>query len=318
MIYGEIAIHPQVLVENLELERLSLLYARFGFNKGALISKIPKDIYAKYRDAMKEKYIDGTSVDSVEVEEMLKELENAFISFGRETPKPPKEWIERILEQHKTDAFKAIVLTNEQMKASKYPDEVVEMWNLTKQLVDLGEDSEIARIPSQWIKAIEPLLKDSPFIKFIDPYIGMSDSKNKYHEFFREVIKFYSQPNSGQVTIQFYPVFQERNDIDKEKDEFEVFFTSLPWPPNVELEIFWWDPVGEHERAIVSEKGGVILDYGFQQPHDWFKKEKPVLLTVVKTDKKLNYLLNKYDQWEGDCKDSFGVSTEGVCTRKLT
>ncbi len=296
MLYAEVAIKPELLEPT--IERLADLDGKFGFEKGALISRLPFYLWGQFKNDVTEKLIDGTSKESVYAEEILKRLQSAFIRFGRTDPKP-ESWLDDILRLHDIKPFSAIVSDCGREPAIPY-------YRLNQELGVFGEDKKTPKIASDFIDVISPLLHASKRIELIDPYFaldekGIEGSQNKafFDALFTEL---QARGQSKVVTfhIEADPSSRTALRVEEQKAKYEEYMSASA-PDKVEVHCYWWDDNSTsafHARYLLTEKGAVKFDSGFRQPVDHDQRRQPIDMSVVKSEDTLMRIRSQFDEFE--------------------
>jgi hypothetical protein len=302
MLYGEIALHPECLVP--DLERLSDLDSKFGFHNGALISKLPRYVWGEFKAKVNEKYIDGCGIESAHTEELLNRLEKAFVRFGRKDPKP-QNWHNDIVQLHQEKPFYAIVSANGEHDSVYY-------WQLSNVLRQLGEDKETSKKAEEFIGAIMPLINVSNRLSFIDPFFNIKENdrgqlKSEYLPFFEKILSYLGQTDR-KIIVEFHKEDTtkdrngERATVAEQKALFKRYFDEV-CPANVEVHVCWWNDNGTramHARHVLSEHGAIKFDAGFGQPADLDQQRQPIDMSLVKTSDALEKLSAQFDDFESE------------------
>lgn len=298
MLYAEIAIKPELLEPT--IERLADLDGKFGFAKGALISKLPMFLWGTYKQEVSDTLIDGTSKDSAYAEECLRRLENAFIRFGRQDPKP-ESWLDDILRLHGEKPFSAIVSNCGQEPTIPYH-------RLNTELGYFGEDRETPKVAARFLEAISPLIHASKRIEFIDPYLSLKIhgiAKSQYRLFFEELFRLLGNRGQSKVIVfhmEWDPSSNELLDIEEQKEQYTEYFEGLV-PDNIEVQCHWWNDdktSAFHGRYVLSDKGAVRFDAGFRQPADLDQRRQPADISVVSSEQTFASIRGQFDEFESE------------------
>lgn len=298
MLYAEVAIKPELLEPT--IERLADLDGKFGFAKGALISRLPKYLWGQFKTDVTDKLIDGTSRESVYAEEVLRRLQSAFIRFGRTDPKP-ESWFDDILRLHDIKPFSAIV-----SDCGREP--TIPYYYLNHELSVFGEDRTTPKIASEFIDVISPILHASKRLEFIDPYFALDNKgiEGSQHKAFFDAL-FIEIEARGQskvivIHIEADPSSRTALKVHEQKAKYEDYLTHSA-PENVEVHCCWWDDnrtSAFHARYLLTDKGAIKFDSGFRQPADLDQRKQPVDMSVVKSEKTIQLIRSQFDEFESD------------------
>jgi hypothetical protein len=301
MLFGEIAIHPDCLEPT--IDRLVDLDSKFGFNRGALISNLPRRMWAEFKQKVVTELIEAGGLESKVAEDILERLEHAFVKFGR-TDLNSQNWLVDINNLHAQVSFHTIV--------SKCGGEnTCHYIQLNEKLQNLGDDKITPKEAAKFIGEAFPLIKVSKTISFIDPYISIVKEndiwKSTYIHFFRCLFAKLAE-NGARKVVEIHKEDRtkqkngELTSVEQQKMLFTEFLTEI-CPENVEVKVFWWDDKGTsafHARHIISEIGAIKFDSGFPQPHDLDKRRQPVDMSVVQAPDSIKALLAQFDPFDSE------------------
>ena len=252
MLHNEFAIDPAQIQS---LNDIRLLEARFGFDKGALISGFPKAWFKEVADRIT-RLVSGQQADNVTDElQLLKS--NAVVNFNR-VYNPPN-WLSAVNNSNQIKPFHRIV----EHTLAQPPEQIANI-NALKN-ADFSVTPQIIRSAQVLSRAAEGILFNAEKVSIIDPFICITG--RGYKTTLLEMMRLCQKQN-----VSFHVFCEDEGKADWErtrKPALENFKRELP--DNIDLN---WYSLSDgdngylHQRSIFTAKGGIIYDRGFSQPGD--------------------------------------------------
>ena len=277
----EFAVDPRVMGDH---ELFKILRRDLGYSKGRVISMMPKRWRKQvFDELLKEK----SDIKKTRVREYIQKRKDQFlVKNGRMPPNiDGMTWEELACSMADVEPFRAII-----SKETK---------DLTKGIIKLEYDSidkkpfhvrtqkTIPRTPKSHIECGRILYRESSEFRIIDPYFrpnANNQIKEGFIETFRELLKFKQDTKTQIKRIDIHTVpelsrdnkneafqdFDPNNHL-KAWEEVEQFVpaitdretnqrTIVPFTVHYRSAIRGGNP---HARHILTEKGGIKYDYGF-------------------------------------------------------
>ena len=256
-LWKEYAIDPQ-LFRNFHLGHQ--IVAGIGFEKGRLVGAVPRKWLRSVRDIARENY---RPVEILRMVDSLKSIEKAIVK--RALPEiPGLSWQEEVLQSHGARPFTAIV------SSTPLPHALALDGSIGVGMQPLWEDvgsASVSRTAESLLCALKPLLSKAREIIFVDAYFNPSDER-----WLRPLAKLFSclERNGSIERLEIHAL----NRVIKGSPEWVPgAFTRnsgarLPplLPSDLKVEAHLWalrpDSPLFHERAIVTDLGGLVIDPG--------------------------------------------------------
>lgn len=258
MLHREFAINPDQVQS---LADLRLLEARFGYDKGALISAFPKRWYS----AVASHLISQASPLKVdELSDALKALKaNALASFSREFK--VEQWFEAAKDSHENTPFHRIV----DQSHDNPPLVVASINNLRGD--DFSVQPQVLQTAESLASAGVALLLSAEKVTLFDPYICVSKAGSR--KTLLAMMTFCQKPK-----VRFH-VFAEADKPNWNTCLKPALFRfAQEIPDNIELNWYLVDDRESgyvHSRGFFTAKGGLIYDRGFSEPSEHHKRKVP-------------------------------------------
>jgi len=239
------------------------LIENFGVSHGRLISQFPKLWTGKVYDAC----ISFTFRQRQQLQIELKRIEkHALIHSGRKCDK--STWVESAIDQHISNPFHAIIAKD----AAGKPDYVlgIDDLSISSPLWKTKREDKIARTQTDLGNAIRHLLCMSDRILFVDKMYHPAEPRWQ-----ETLIHFISLATSGKAPPSFEyhceidhdalgrPAIQRKQEYQQTSDR--MLKPHLPSDTSIRLHRWtkWTDNSDFfHARYILTEKGGVRIDWG--------------------------------------------------------
>jgi len=256
MLYKEFAIEPNQIRD---IGDLRLLEARFGYDKGALISSFPskwfKAVLASLR-AMN----DDHRVDSLT--DILRDIrEKALHRYSRDYDSD--NWLTAAKSSHEVKPFHRIL----ESTLSEPPVFIGSLDNLENNDFDLI--THCTRTASDMPAVVETLLSGAEKVTLVDPYACVT--KSGYKKTLLALMRKCQKPD---VTFVVFSKEAGKSDWASRKIALNTFAQQLP--ANITIHWCSLDDGGTgflHNRFIFTAKGGINFDRGFDEPSDRDQKQ---------------------------------------------
>jgi hypothetical protein len=286
MIY-EYAVEPACLAD---WENFRYLTENFGVSHGRLVSKFPSDWAKRVIEeinANKHSYIEGQQW----IEELKRLKKHALIRSSRSYD-GSREWVENALYQHeKGKPFHAIIVKD----SSELPQYVLEVKRLSNSIPKwkTRRESRILRTAKELGKAVFLLLRMSNQIFFVDKLFAEQMTNNDNDRWLTTLSHFI---HLATVNRDKPPVFEYHSEGKilslPEMNEFKISCRNhlaklLPLGTNLKLKLWTEWCSGKdffHGRYILTDRGGVRIDWGLDQSKYGEKTEQRTDVTLLDED----------------------------------
>jgi hypothetical protein len=273
----EYAIEPQAICgDPSTLKYLSLL---FGFDRGRLISRFPKQWEREVLAAADEAGIKaGARLELVERLNVLKQ--RALIKSRRNYDPALGGWLQNAIVQQAQSPFHAIIASE---NPGGRPDVVLARdVEEAHPLLHSPYNWDVERTPEAIARALEPLLRTGRLIRFVDPHFDIGRPKDT--AVLKECLVL-----AGGYNVQGTRWEIHCKDGDDKKALHDLreagekqLKKALPNGTSIAL-IRWREPPNSdefHDRFLLTERGGVSLGAGFMAKG----AAKKVMLSVLAKD----------------------------------
>jgi hypothetical protein len=232
------------------------LLDQIGVPNGRIVSQFPKDWFKNVYEA-----IEGFQ-EKKQAETILKRIKDrASISSGRAYSH--SIWFNSALEQHEKQPFHAIITKKPSVRAEYIlvADEIsgeTTRWAVTR-------EKKIPRTIEALGESIEPLLRMSEQILFVDKFFH--PAKDKWKKSLQHFVELSMRNRKKPPIFEYHckaddveaPVFQKQC----------VDNLSVMLPRGVKLKLVRWNNNYQgdmfHARYVLTEKGGVRVDWGLDR-----------------------------------------------------
>lgn len=273
MIFHEIALEP-LAVE--DLKDLGLIERMFGFEHGRLIPFLP----AKPKDGGCWRSLLFDHLKSILPPGKHKDLELRIIrlteratyrSRNRTEIGDLQTWSDLALHEHATLPFAAILCADAAPNPPLLPFQGLHAPDDTfpaflREPVHVGESM---KDPGVFLDGLRPLILSAKRMAFIDPYFDPTHPDELDRDRWRRTVSKLAEflRISGRLTfdLSFHTAF----DGEREPESFVKGIAAeiSGWfPPTTSLSVTAWAPkhkgIRFHARYLITDKGGVGLDYG--------------------------------------------------------
>lgn len=250
-------LHLEFAVASTEINSVSdlaLLDARFGFDRGAVLSVFPK---AWFREVSQQLVRGHSGASLARATERLKAFkDNKSVSFSRIYQ--GNDWKTSVIASHATYPFHRIV----EQSFNQRPMFISSIAELDD--ADFNYNSRYLRNAQSLSEAASALLVGAEKVTIYDPFICVT--KPGYRKTLLELMRLCNKPE-----IEFH-IFSEEDgkpNWTNREQELQLFKNSLP--NNIKLYWYCADDNGSgflHPRGLLTAKGGLVYDRGFVEPND--------------------------------------------------
>lgn len=251
MLHLEFAVAPH---EINSLHHLSLIEARMGFEKGALLSRFPNSWFRQVSDHLRQN-VEANKVDRCT--EKLRQIKNSKL-IGLQRDFNGNDWVEAAQNSHKNSPFHRVI----EQSLNKPP-------HLVSSICALGEDdfvfnTQFKRNAQSLAEAAQALLSGAEKITLFDPYL--CPTKVSYLNTLNELM---SICRKNEVEFHIFSEEDKKPDWQDRLEALSAFKDKLP----ANIQLFWYfiDDRGSgflHSRGLFTAKGGLVYDRGFEEPRD--------------------------------------------------
>jgi len=293
MVLEEFAVVPSVINEWSDLKIMSLF---FGFQNGAVIPTFPRNWMSYLKTKAANELKDSDNDEYNRVTERLNYLkDNCLIRSGRDyDTQNNKSWIENALTQHKIAPFYKIIC-NEDTNGS--PD-VIKFEKLDARLLSGLRAGKYKRNAETLANNARLLLLASKHIKIVDPYFTYKKGYKHTLEQIISVSDLANRQNIADFTINTSSIRGKNEiNIENERKKFIDMFGQII-PEGKSITFNWWnDNLTKeiHPRYLLTERGGIRYDRGFQEPHDLEEREHKTDISMM-TQQETNESWNQYTE----------------------
>jgi hypothetical protein len=263
MLYEEIGVEPQSMVDP---DVGIYLRNSFGFDRGRLVSKFPRDWVDRVRQQINQLNDENLKIRLRTLINSQKFL-NLLVDFDR--PNVQKEWLEDALEIHKANPFNAILTAHTNQPPLVYD---------AQHLQDLVEqsDARVGYMSVKGKKVDELVFELSPFLR-LNKYIVLENysqkllSDKKSNELFSQIFALW-QKFGGREFLVISSLRIRDQSFDHECDLLEKFLTIKNYEGV--FKYFALDDAANrlHERYLLGPLSGIELGYGLEtstRDHSW-------------------------------------------------
>lgn len=251
MLHLEFAVSPNQVNS---IADLSLLEARLGFDKGAFLSRFPKQWFREVSERIELKLQPGQLDRATE---RLRQIQKSgLVAFGR--PYDGVDWANAARSSHAGTPFHRAV--DDGFNAP--PSLITSLYDLVD--ADFNYNTQFPRDAKSLAQAGKALLMDTEKVTLHDNFICLT--KASYQKTLLEMMQLCTK-----TEVEFHIFSEEDGKRDWELREQALIAFSGRMPVNIRL--FWYrsDDEGSgflHQRGMFTAKGGLIYDRGFEEPND--------------------------------------------------
>lgn len=254
----EYALEPTVLAS---WDRFRFFTSQFGCHQGRMISRFP----SKWKKFV----FEACSKNIMITEGQLKRIElNLFAiesDFDKKFVKNSRdydshiEWIKNALLSHKQKPFHAII-SDEKYKGTYCADEIDDLTDIWK----VDTNLPIRRKPQDLVECFKPFFNLTHDIIFVEPHFDPGTPK--WYKAFQYYLSkmFEDGKRYRKIEIHTSAKIESEHFANAFKSKFEKVIID-----GYEITVFMWDRIDDnenfHPRYLLSEIGGIRIDYGFDE-----------------------------------------------------
>lgn len=251
MLHLEFAIAPDQIRT---LADLKIIEARFGFEKGALLSCFPKKWF---KEVLHNLSVLSQNEQKSSEERLRRIKESRLIGFGRQFE--GTDWADSAKISHGVNKFHRIIDQSFDNNIDAFRSRFDELED-----ADFLHNTSFKKDALSLALAAKALLTNAEKVTIYDPYICLT--KEGYKKTLIELMKLCKK-----TEVDFH-IFSEEDG----KSEWEIRRQTLAAfntisPKNIKLHWYCVDDNGSkflHPRGLFTGKGGLIYDKGFCEPAD--------------------------------------------------
>ena len=267
MLHLEFAISPDQIRN---MADLNLLEARLGFDKGAVLSRFPKNWFKEVSDRLNAA-LNGQQLDRA-TEKLRRIKESRLVSFNR--PYAGAAWHEAAATSHQTQPFHRVV----DGVTDNRPHYISDWQNLEDG--DFAFNTQFNREATSLAGAAKALLMDAEKVTIYDNYICPTRPGC-----LATLLEVMSLCLKKDVEVHIFAE-EEGKRVRAERDQqLAQFIARLP--AHIRLFWYWLDDSGSgvlHQRGLFTGKGGLIYDIGFDEPRDLDQRRTLTTVTPMPHD----------------------------------
>ncbi len=266
MLHLEFAISPDQIRN---MADLNLLEARLGFDKGAVLSRFPKNWFKEVSDRLNAA-LNGQQLDRA-TEKLRRIKESRLVSFNR--PYAGAAWHEAAATSHQTQPFHRVV----DGVTDNRPHYISDWQNLEDG--DFAFNTQFNREATSLAGAAKALLMDAEKVTIYDNYI--CPTRHGCRETLLEVMRLCQKP----VELHVFSEEDRKPDRALLEQALEHFKRDLP--ANISLFWYWLNDAGNgllHQRGLFTGRGGLIYDRSFDEPGDLDQRRTLTTVTPMPRD----------------------------------
>jgi hypothetical protein len=252
MLHLEFAISPDQIRN---MADLNLLEARLGFDKGAVLSRFPKNWFKEVSDRLNAA-LNGQQLDRA-TEKLRRIKESRLVSFNR--PYAGAAWHQAATTSHQTQPFHRVV----DGVTDNRPHYISDWQNLEDG--DFAFNTQFNREATSLARAAKALLMDAEKVTIYDNYICPTRPGC-----LTTLLEVMSLCLKADVEVHIFSEEAGKRARAERDQQLAQFIARLP--AHIRLFWYWLDDAGNgvlHPRGLFTGKGGLIYDKGFEEPHDF-------------------------------------------------
>ncbi|TDF38499.1 hypothetical protein EYS14_12560 [Alteromonadaceae bacterium M269] len=264
MLHLEFAVAPH---EVNSLHHLSLLEARMGFEKGALLSRFPNGWFRQVSENLRQKNC-SSKIDRTT--EKLRQIKNCKL-VGLQREYSGEDWAQAAQNSHTDSPFHRVI-----EKSLNGPP------HLIPSIEDLEDSdfvfvSQYQRSAQALARAAKALLNGAEKVTMFDPYLCPTKTSC-----LTTLIECMNLCRKAEVEFHIFSEEDGKPDWQTRRDSLSAFQHKIP--ENIRL--FWYsvDDHGSgflHSRGLFTSKGGLIYDRGFEEPRDLTQRDEVTDVTPM-------------------------------------
>lgn len=258
--HSEYAVEPAAI--GADWETFRYLIEKFGFDKGRLISRMPRRWERKVIAAAKKAGISDVRMTSL-VERLRNSNKHRVVDFGRSYD-PEVTWIANALQQHAERPFRAIIASTVDLTCAEAvaPDLFDEDHGLTAAPISC----DVPRTADAIATAILPLAVAATEIDIVDPFFELRPLGQDFVGPLAALLSKLAALGGGGKAIRIHWHTHNSRPTTQDLANAAPRLTRGIIPPGFLLQLFEWDEVvgGEdfHDRYVLGDCGGIMVGAG--------------------------------------------------------
>ncbi|WP_065331633.1 hypothetical protein [Tritonibacter mobilis] len=258
--HSEYAVEPAAI--GADWETFRYLIEKFGFDKGRLISRMPRRWERKVIAAAKEAGISDVRMTSL-VDRLRNSSKNRVADFGRGYD-PENSWIANALEQHAERPFRAIITTTTEQTCAEViaPD----LCDEDNDLISAPISCDVPRTVDAISTALLPLAATATDIDIVDPYFELRPLGQDFVGPLAALLSKLAANGCAGKTIRIHWHTHVSRPTPQDLAIVAPGLTKGIIPQGFVLQLFEWDEIagGEdfHDRYVLGDCGGIMVGAG--------------------------------------------------------
>ncbi len=258
----EFAIEPSSITR--DYRTFHQVIEKFGFDKGLLVSAFP----SKWKkEVLSDLSSHVTTIEKKRAEDLLK---NISIKSGRNY-NSSKQWLDAAVEAHTNHPFHAIIATNNPVSHQ----DIITVYSVCHEANPkciIPHEIRISKVPTEYAKTTDLLIKNSSDIMIIDPYFYKSSHS--------DVLTAILQNFAGKpIQIRYFMKEAPKGEsVSHRLQELNNLERIIPQGISIEF-ILLNNQFDMHNRYIITEKGGI--KFGHSMNYDANKKDEANLMSSI-------------------------------------
>ncbi|MAT56337.1 MAG: hypothetical protein CMF23_00035 [Ignavibacteriae bacterium] len=275
----EYALDPQVMAS---WDNFRFFSSQFGCQYGRMISKFPSGWKRIVFELCQNNHgISEIQLKKIEVNLYQREFDRKFVKNSRDYVNS-LGWIENALRSNQNKPFHAIISSEvrESVQLVDDIDDSNEKWK-----VDIG--LPVPRTANHFVKVFTPFFLLANDIIFVEPHFDPHTSKwyRAFRIYFRKL--FENGKRYRKIELHTSAKMTPKIFADEFIIKFEQFFTE-----NYGIHVYLWERIDNnenfHPRYLLTEVGGLRIDYGFDDISEDETTDISLLSDIVYEKRKSN------------------------------
>jgi hypothetical protein len=259
-VHSEYAVEPAAI--GADWETFRFLIEKFGFDRGRLISRLPKKWEKKVVQAAKD-----AGVSDIKLASMVDRLRTAaklrVVDFGR-SYNSECSWLENAVREHTANPFHAIIYAGEERPCAEAlcPDDCDD----DNVLFSAPISRDIARSAGELADALFILAATAHEIDIVDPFFDLRPANGDFLSPLASLLGKLSASGAAGKVIRIHFRTHDRRPPDNILLRDAPRQTNGIIPPGFVLQLYEWAEVqgGEdfHDRFFLTDTGGLMIGAG--------------------------------------------------------
>lgn len=258
--HSEYAVEPAAI--GADWQTFRYLIEKFGFDKGRLISRMPRRWEKKVIAAAKEAGLSDVRMSSL-IERLRDTRRLRVADFGRGYD-PEASWIENALREHAKRPFRAIIAAaaDKACKESLVPDECDD----EHVLIATPISCDVPRTADALSDALLPLAYAAKEIDIVDPYFDLRQLGQDFIGPLNALLGKLAGLGSAGKMVRIHWHTHGTRPTDRDLANAAPGLTKGIIPPGFTVQLFEWEEIagGEdfHDRYVLGDCGGIMVGAG--------------------------------------------------------